>query len=301
MPSGMWVNWLFLALLGFIWGASFLGVEVALEGFGPLTVAALRILIGAFVLLVVARITGDGLPSFAGRIGKRAWLHCLGFAIFTNALPFALLSWGQLRVTSGFAGITMAVVPLFVLPLAWVVLKEPMGPRKIVGFLLGFAGVIILVGIDSLGGLSDGLENLARLACVGASLCYALGTMVTRTAPPMPLFSYSSAGLLIGSLIMVPLALIVEGWPQGYDWRAVAGVIYLGLLPTALATVMLVRVVNSAGPTFMSLVNYQVPVWAVVNGLVFLGEELPPSFVTALLVILAGLAVSEAKARRFRP
>ncbi len=294
-------DWLSLALLGLIWGASFLGVAVALDGFGPLTVAAVRIAIGAIALMVVAFATGVGLPDFTTPTGKRVWLHCLGFAIFTNALPFSLLSWAQLHVASGFAGITMAVVPLFVLPLARIVLKEPMTARKISGFLMGFVGVLVLIGPQALGGLGSATENVARVACVGASLCYATGTMITRTAPQTPLLSYSAAGLLIGALIIVPIALMMEGIPPALPAIPIFALIYLGIFPTALATLLLVNVVNSAGPTFMSLVNYQVPIWAVVFGIIFLGEALPPTFITALVLILGGLFISQAKARRFRP
>ena len=112
------LNWVILATLGFIWGGSFLGVEISLIGFGPITVAASRVTIAAITLLIYAYIFGDGLPRISSKKDKRVWLHCLGMAIFTNALPFSLLSWGQQTVTSGFAGVSMALVPLFVLPLS---------------------------------------------------------------------------------------------------------------------------------------------------------------------------------------
>lgn len=294
------LDWLMLAALGLIWGGSFLGVSVALEGFGPLTVAAFRIVLGALALSVASYASGVGLPNFGTSTGKRIWLHCLGFAIFTNAVPFSLLSWAQQHVTSGFAGITMAVVPLFVLPLAWVILKESMTPRKIFGFLLGFAGVVVLIGPAAMGGLGNATENIARLACVGASLCYAIGTMVTRTAPKGPLLSYSAAGLLLGATMIVPIALKIEGLPANAPFQQWLALIYLGIFPTAIATILLVKVISSAGPTFLSLVNYQVPVWAVIFGIVFLGEALPPTFATALILILSGLAIAQAKAKRFR-
>lgn len=295
------VSWALLSVLGLIWGGSFLGVSVALTGFSPLWVAALRISLAAVLLLALAQM-GPGLPTRRTPTGRRIWLHAFGFAIFTNALPFALLSWAQLRVTSGFAGITMAVVPLFVLPLAHVILpSEKMTPRKVAGFLMGFAGVVILIGPAALGGLGDVAENTARVACVCASACYAIGTMITRTAPQGPLVSYSAAGLLIASVIIIAAALFVDGPPDIPDVPALVAVLYLGLFPTALATVLLVRIINAAGPTFLSLVNYQVPVWAVFFGLLFLGEALPGSFVGALALILVGLAVSQARGWRFRP
>ncbi len=293
------LDWISLYALGLIWGASFLGVTVALEGFGPLTVAAMRIVLGAIVLVIIAYAMGVGLPKPSAEHGKRIWLHCFGFAVFTNALPFSLLSWAQLEVTSGFAGITMAVVPLFVLPLARIVLNEPMTVRRILGFCLGFAGVLVLIGPTALGGIGSTTENLARLACVSASLCYALGTMITRTTPSVPLISYSAGGLLLGAIMIVPIALLIEGPPVAASLLSVSAVFYLGIFPTAVATLLLVRVINSAGPTFLSQVNYQVPLWAVAFGILVLGENVPSTFAIALVLILGGLAISEAKGRRF--
>jgi drug/metabolite transporter (DMT)-like permease len=211
--------------------------------------------------------------------------------LFSNALPFALLSWGQRFVTSGFAGISMAVVPLLVLPLAHVFVPgERMTPRKVAGFLVGFVGVVLLIGPGAAAG--DG-TGPARLACVAASCCYAVGAIITRLAPPGPFLSFGAGGLLVATAAILPLALGIEGWPAEPGLPALLGLLYLGIFPTALATVMLVYVVQSAGPSFLSLVNYQVPVWAVVIGLVVLGEALPPQFLAALGLILAGVAVSQ--------
>lgn len=292
-------NWITIVALGAIWGASFLGVEIALQGYGPVTIAAFRILIGAAALLALSFAIGEGLPPLST---PRVWLHVIGFAIFTNALPFTLLSWGQQSVTSGFAGIAMAVVPLIALPLAHLCVPgEAMNTRKVIGFVLGFIGVLILIGLDAFSSSGAEQELLARLACAGAAACYAIGSIITRLCPPVPLLAYSAAGLLIGSLLIVPLALAQEGLPELAGPAPTASVIYLGLLPTAFATVLLVRVINSAGPTFMSMVNYMIPIWAIIFGAVLLREEVPQQFLQALCLILLGLAVAQAPLRRFRP
>lgn len=293
------LNWTFLIILGIIWGGSFMGSKLALTGFGPMTVSALRLVIATVILVSFAYIFRNGLPKWKTPTDKRIWLHILGMGLFTNAIPFTLLNWGQLRVSSGFAGITMAVVPLLILPLAHFLIQgDQMSRRKVIGFVIGFAGVVILVGPNNFLGVSgDPLEPYARIACVGAACCYAIGSIITRLCPPVGLLSYSAAGLLLGTLGMVPVALFFEGIPTFSNPQAVMGVLYLGLLPTALATILLVYVINSAGPTFTSLVNYQVPIWAIVFGVAFLSEELPPSFLGALTLILLGLAVSQKRRR----
>ena len=289
------LNWVFLIILGIIWGGSFMGAKLALTGFGPLTVAALRLAIATTILVGFAYMFRNGLPKWQTPTDKLIWLHIFGMGLFTNAIPFTLLNWGQLRVASGFAGVSMAVVPLLILPLAhFLVAGDRMSRRKVLGFIIGFAGVVILLGPNTfLGASGDPLEPLARLACVGAASCYAIGSIITRRCPPVGLLSYSAAGLLVGTLGIVPLALYYEGVPAMPETISALGILYLGVFPTALATIMLVYIINKAGPSFMSLVNYQVPIWAVTFGVVFLGEELPPSFLGALALILLGLSVSQ--------
>jgi len=285
-----------LAALGFIWGGSFLSVEIGLTGFGPITVAAGRVAIAALILVVYACLFGDGLPPIKTSTDKRIWLHCFGMALFTNALPFSLLSWGQQVVTSGFAGISMAVVPLFVLPLShFLVPGEMLSRTKIIGFLFGFAGVVLLVGGDKIfaGQSQTTMLLMAQLACVAASCCYAIGTIITRLCPPVSTVSYAACGLMLGGFMLVPLAIWVEGVPASPSMMAIAAVGYLALFPTAVATILLTIVVRRAGPPFLSLVNYQVPVWAVIIGATVLGEALPGHFLLALGIILGGLFISQ--------
>jgi len=302
LPKPGLLNWLFLITLGVIWGSSFLAVEIALDGFGPLTIAGLRIGLGAIALTVLSFAFGHGLPSWRAPTGPRIWAHAFGFAVFTNALPFSLLSWGQQSVTSGFAGITMAVVPLMALPLAHIFVPgERMSLRKVAGFMVGFAGVVLLIGLDAFAASGAEQEALARFACVGAACCYAIGSIITRLCPPVPLLAYSAAGLTMGAALILPAALWIEGVPGDIRLLPALALVFLGVFPTALATVLLVRIINSAGPTFMTLVNYMVPIWAVVFGALILSEAVPPQFMGALALILAGLGLARAPARRFRP
>jgi len=295
MPSrpGL-LQWSLLLALGMIWGASFLGVEKALESFAPITIAALRIALAAVILTGVSFAMGIGLPK-----DRRTWLFAFGMGLFSNAIPFTLLSWGQQHVTSGYAGITMAVVPLLILPLShFLIPGMRLTPMKTVGFGVGFIGVVVLIGpaqiLQSGGG---DIENIARIACVVASMCYAIGSIITRLAPQGEAMAFSAAALIMGSLVALPIALAVEGLPAAPTLPAMAGMLYLGIFPTALATIMLVFIVKTAGPPFLALVNYQVPIWAVLIGVVVLNEALPSSFIWALGLILAGLAVAQIKLR----
>lgn len=299
MPQPTLQSWILLTLLGLIWGGSFLGVELALTGFSPFWVADIRLALAAVILVIASYAMGHGLPAFSTPVGRKIWLHCFGMALLSNAIPFTLLSWGQTQVTAGFAGITMAVVPLLVLPLAhFLVPGETLSRQKVIGFVIGFMGVAILIGPSKIMQAGKGdLEGLARLACVGAATCYAFGSIVTRRTPPVPALAFSAAAITMAALMLTPVAYFVEGAPGSAPFAAWMSVLYLGLFPTALATILLVYVIKTTGPSFLSMVNYQVPVWAVILGILFLGESLPSQFAGALALILLGLFVAQYRRR----
>lgn len=291
------LNWITILVLGLIWGASFLAVRVALDGYSPLWLAAGRILIGAVTLALLCLILRLPLPRW--RANRRVWLHAAGMALLTNALPFALIAWSQQHVTSSFVGISMALVPLFTLALGHFLLRgEGMTPFRLVGVVLGFAGVFVLIGPGTLRPAEGGLEMLAQLACLIVTFSYSLGGIVTRRSPPVDPIAFSTAALLLASGMIVPLALWVDGWPEVTPGLPLLALAYLGLMPTALATLLMVWIIRSAGPTFLTLTNYQVPVWSVIFGVTLLNETLPASFLLALALILAGIAISRARWRR---
>ncbi|MEC7210700.1 MAG: DMT family transporter [Pseudomonadota bacterium] len=292
------LDWGLLACLGVIWGGAFLGVELALDSLAPIWVSTGRITLAAIGLVALALITGAGLPPVRTATGRRIWLHCIGMGLFTNAIPFSLLAWGQQHVTSSFAGITMAVVPLLVLPLShFLVPGERLTLTRAAGFAIGFSGVVFLVGGEQLfasGFAGDGGPMLAaQLACVSASCCYAVGSIITRLCPPVNTTSFAAGGLLAASVLILPAAAITSGVPSAISTTSLAGVIFLALFPTGVATILLTMIIQRAGPPFLSLVNYQVPVWAVLIGAVILSETIPGHFITALMIILGGLAVAQ--------
>lgn len=288
-------NWAVLGFLGLVWGASFMGVTLALRGFGPLTVAAGRIALGALVLATFARASGRHMPRLSAPDGAVIWLCAVTMGLFSNALPFFLLSWAQSHVASGFAGVSMAAGPLITLVLAhFLIPAEQITLRRLIGIIIGFFGVAVLIGPEALISNGSRLEGPARLACVGAAGCYSIGSIIARLCPEVDRRAFASAVLVAAAVLIVPVAIAVEGPPQGVPpLTALVALVALGLIPTALAQVLLVSLVRDAGPSFTSLVNYQVPVWSVILGTLILSEPLPASLIWALLLILAGLALSQ--------
>ncbi len=281
-------NWLSILALGLIWGATFMVVAIALEGYGPLTVACARTTLGAAALLVLMRVMNRPLPVFTPVM--RRYLVAIG--LLNTALPFALLSWGQQYVPSAFAGISMAALPLFVLPLAHVFTDEKMSFRNTLGVVLGFIGATVLIGPGVLR-IGTGWEPMGQMACIGAAISYAVSSIMTRRCPPIDPITMAALLLVVGSTALIPAMLIVEGVPTIGDARPTLAIIVLGFFPTALAALIRVATIRSAGAIFMTLVNYQVPLWSMVFGAWILSEVLPLRFFIALGLILLGLAISQ--------
>ena len=297
MPEITPINWLRLLVLGGFLGAAFMFTSLALEGFGPRLVVAGRLSLGATLLLIIAYMRGVGLPSMRGPDAKAIWASAVGIGVLSNALPFFLLSWGQQYVASGFAGVCMALIPLLILPLAhFFVPGEQMNLRRLIGFFIGTSGVVLLIGPAAFAATGAELELLARVACVTAAFGYAIGAIITRLCPKVDMISLAAAALTIGAVLFTPYALVVDGLPTQVPMKSVLAILYLGMFPTGFAQLLLVLIIRSAGPVFMSLTNYQVPVWSMFLGIVFLGEELPTGVYWALLLILSGLALSQASA-----
>lgn len=283
-------NWGLILLLGAIWGSAFMGVSLALEGIGPWWVTAGRVTLGGLALLALGAASGQ--PITALRSAAQ-WRFVIAIGLLAVATPFALLSWGLTLVPSAFAGVAMGSVPLLILPLVAIFSpEEAIGPRRVVGVALGFVGLVILIGQ---GALEEG-SLAGRLACAGAAGCYAIGSVLTRRAPPMPPLAFATGTLLVAALALLPLAYLREGPPVAPGPGPLAALCYVALFPTALAGVMRVWVITSAGSLFMSLTSYMVPVWAVIFGVALLGEALPPQVFAALALILSGIAISQSGA-----
>ncbi len=291
------LNWILIVALGLIWGTAFMGVSTALTGLTPWWITAGRVGLAALILVPVGALMGQGVHRIKGR---RAFAFVAFIGLFSTALPFALLSWGLTQVPSAFAGVAMGSVPLLVLPLvALFSPDEGIGPRRIIGVILGFIGLMVLMGPGAFG---EG-TLAGRLACVGAAACYAVGSVVTRRAPPIPPVAFAAASMAIGAAALVPLAFIIEGAPKLTRPDALWALLYVALLPTGLAAIIRVRVITTAGSLFMSLTSYMVPLWAVIFGVTLMGEALPAQLFWALGFILLGIGISQSRAiaQQLRP
>lgn len=284
-------DWIMLFALVFIWGTAFLVIDVAVETIPALSVAAGRIVSAALLLLVVLPATGRRLPR------GRVWGHYLLLALVGNCTPFFLISWGQERIASGLAGILMGIMPLTTLLLAHLFVPgETLTRRNALGFVLGFAGVVVLTGPEALLELGGSPSDLARqLAVLGGAVCYAINAILTRHLPEgTDALVASTTTLLLASLLIGPLALAIDRpFSLPVSPLDVGAVVWLGVVTTALATFIYFRLVASAGPTFFSYINFLIPIVALACGVAFRGEHAGAGVLLALVLVLTGLAVSQ--------
>lgn len=286
-------DWLLLLTLVVMWGSAFLLNQIALESFPPTTLAAFRLIIGAIVLIIA---------MWWYDISWRSNLKLLGYflamAVIGNALPYFLIAWGQQYVSSGLAGILMAVMPLATLFLAhFFIPSEPLNTHRVVGFAFGFTGIVILMGPQTLLEISNaGSTLLAQLAILGGALCYALGTIIARLRPESDDLLTATMVLILAGLVTLPTSLLIESpWIKPTSIAAISAIALLGLIATGLATVVYFKLLRSAGATFLAQMNYLIPVWALAAGVVFLNEQVTPKTALALLVILFGIGISQSR------
>ena len=282
-------------LLATLWGSSFTFIKVSLEGLTPGQLVLSRLILGAAVLLAITGLKKVGLPRSAV-----VWAHVAAAALFGNVIPFLALSYGEQTTGAGIAGVLVGSTPLLTLTLATAVLPtERPTPRKAVGLLAGFVGVVLVIGPwrDSLGSMGG------RLACFGAALSYAAGFVyVRRFLSPrgLPPLALASSQLVAAAVLQAVVTPFLAWHAPHFTGRVAGSIAFLGLLSTGLAYVLYFRLIGDVGATTASAVNYVVPVAAVTVSVLLLGEPVTWNLLAGGLVVLAGMAYAENRIKQLR-
>jgi drug/metabolite transporter (DMT)-like permease len=278
-----------LLALAAIWGSSFMFIEIALRDLAPSTLILLRMSSGALALAVYTKATGR---SFRALL-PYAWpLALLG--LVNTAVPFFLIAWGQQYIDSGLAAIFNASAPLFtaLFAVAYDQSQRVTGMR-LAGVVLGFGGVVLLVGFE----LSGGEHAVAGgLAVVAASACYGLGGLFAgRRFPGLETPLVALGTLVWATLFVLPFGAAAASSPS---WEALASVLYLGVAATGVAYLLYFGLIVGAGASKAVLVTYLVPSLALVYGAVFLDENVTALSLAGLALVLAGVALGTGSVRR---
>src|SRR5689334_17937784 len=286
-------DWLILGALALIWGGAFFFIGVAVRHVQPLTYVWLRLTIAAAGMWAFVVFKGEKL-----QLPRQVWASIVFLAVLNNALPFALFGWGQTHIASGLASILNATTPIWgVLVAHFLTHDERMNPRKVGGVLLGFGGVATMIGPSLLTNL--GSSALAQLACVTASLSYALAAVWARRFRRQGIspLSVTTGQLTAGALVMLPMSLFIDRpWTHAFPpVTAIAAITALALMCTAFGYVLYFRLIATSGATNALLVTLLVPPVAIVLGALFLNETLAPQDFLGLGLIALGLAAIDGR------
>ena len=290
-------QYILLVLLGAIWGSSFFLIKITLESVTPVTLTAFRLFFASIVLSGLVLVLGKRFPR-----DLRTWRYYALIGVTGNILPFVLISWGELHIDAGLAAILMAVVPLSALLISHLWTEdEKMSLPKFIGTIVGFGGVVLLVGPEALNGLGDSV--FGQLAVAFASFCYGASSVYARKVGLVKLdpIVNGSGILLCASLMALPMAFIVED-PMSLEpsLLSIGSLLMLSIVSTAIAYIILYYLLGAVGATFTALNNYLVPVFGMIWGFLFLSESYELEAFIALSVILLGIIITQIKGKVFR-
>ena len=297
--SGNALSWAALLLLVVIWGSTFAGISIGVETITPAWLVAGRLASGAFFLaawmimwrLLNPRPRGDGRPQIS--LKAIGWFGLIG--IGATMAPFVMYAHAAESVGTAVMAICNGGTPFATVLMAHAFLNDRLTPRRFIGVLMGFAGLVVLVLPEFRDGGGASLVGIL-LAIVGAWL-YAVGNIATRVAPRIEPVMSAFIIVAMGGVAALVYAMIMEPFPVSASQASIIAMILLGAMPTAFAMFIYVWLIRRAGPVFVSFTTYMSPLWATGLGVLFLGEQLLWSMVGALALILAGVAVANWRRR----
>lgn len=277
-----------LLILGAVWGASFLFIGVAVPEFGPLRLMFMRVLIAGLILLVVARVTQRQTSLWETLRLRENWRKYLIVGLLNSALPFTLIAFSELRLTVSLAAILNSTTPLFTALVAAVWGSEQLTGRKVMGVLLGVAGVAVLVGGAPLA-LDRGIL-VAVLASLLAAFSYGVATVyAAKHISGLPAAYASTTQLLAAAVwLVVPAAVAAPIRPSPTAVGALAALI---LVSTTFAYLLYFFLLKNVGPTRTASVTFLVPVFGSLWAILFLHESFSPGMLLGLAIILVSVGL----------
>jgi drug/metabolite transporter (DMT)-like permease len=289
-------SWVTLYIsLGIVWGCSFIFIKLGLEFLTPVGVAFGRVSLGAITLLMWARFKGISLPK-----GKSMWFHLWVVALLLNVIPGYLFAVAETEVTSILAGIINAVTPLMTLLAIMLAFREEKPKSyQVVGLLLGFVGVLTVLGAWQ--GLGENpasavIALLCAVACYGVSYPYSRKFVIPKK---LQAESLAAGQLTMGALTLLPVYLINGISITNYRPGPVLAMLTLGILGSGFAYIWNFKIMEAAGSAIASTVTYVTPVVAVIVGIIFLGEGVTWYEPVGGLIVLLGAAISQNRIKLF--
>ena len=292
-PRPLIVEFLLLAVLATLWGASYTFIKLGVATIPPITLIAARTMIAGGLLLCILRLRGIGLPRDAA-----TWRHLAIQACINSVLPFTLIAWAEIRIEAGLATILNATTPIFAFLITWAITRhEAVTARKLFGTVMGLGGVCMIIGVGVFTDLGSDLWG--QLAMLLASLSYSVAAIYGHNFRHLDSMVPATGSMLCGAAMLVPLSLIVDRpWTLSPSQNSLLALLALAVFSTALAFVIyfrLVRTLGSVGTTSQAYLRIPIGVGI---GVVFLGESLAGSAWLGLIFVVIGVAAMSLPARK---
>ncbi len=289
------MNWVLFLALGFMWGSSYLFIKLAVDDFGTFTLVALRLVVGAILLWAFLWYRRQPLPR-----EPRMYGHLLVMALVNITIPFVLITWAEQSVDSSLAAILTSPVPLFAIVLSSLFLPdEPIRVNGLVGLLVGFVGVLIITsrGLSGSGGSIEG-----ELALIGATVCYAAGAVYSRrNVRGLPAVIPAVFQVTFAAVVAGAFALILEHpWTATPDTQAIFSILWLGILGSGFAYLVVFRLIANWGATRMTTVAYVIPVVGILLGYLVLQEPVDERIILGTALVITGIGLVNSRYGRRR-
>jgi drug/metabolite transporter (DMT)-like permease len=279
-------GWVLFIAMGVIWGIPYLLIKVAVAEFSPAALVLARTVLAAALLLPIAAMNAQLRPLLP------FWRPLLVYTVIEICIPWLLLSYAELRLSSSLTGLLVAAVPLVGAVLVWATGHERIEGRRVAGLLIGFAGVAALVGFDVDAG---DLGSVAAIVVV--AFCYALGPLIlSRYLSSLPGLGVVAASLAITAVIYLPFGW--SQWPSGpVSAPAWLSVIALAVVCTAIAFIVFFQLIAEVGPARAVVITYVNPAVALVLGAIVLDEAVTVPILVGFALILVGSVLATARNR----
>ncbi|PPR45289.1 MAG: hypothetical protein CFH16_00986 [Alphaproteobacteria bacterium MarineAlpha5_Bin6] len=286
-------NLFLLILLSAIWGSAFFAIKISVQHFHPISVASFRLIIGALLLFLFF-----SYKKYSFNFFKNNFVVIFTIGLIGNFIPFFLISWSEQYIKSNTAGLLLSVGPIFTLILShFMTHDEKFSALKLISILIGFLGVLFIIGFDSFSINLNNLSNLIpKIAIIVAALGYVISSILAYNLKKVNIIELTTFATISAAVISIPFMLFYEiNSPSKFEFNSLIPIIYLGLFPTAIAFIIRFHIISKAGPVFLSYVAYLIPAFAILFGYIILNEEINLSSLIGIILILLGVYFGQMK------
>jgi drug/metabolite transporter (DMT)-like permease len=277
-------------LMVIVWGSAFTLVSIGVKYISPLWLVTYRLIIGAIIVIIYVKFKGLNLPN----IRDKRWIWYFAMGLIGMVIPFFLLSTGQVIIDSGLTAIMVGTMPLMTVILAHFFTNEKLSITKIIGFIFGFIGIVILfLPSDFSIELTENWSS--QLIIIIAAFCYAVTTIIAKRAPDTPA-TIGACMMLICAATACLFVALLTGLPSSIPpLLGILTAFGLGVGSTAFASILLLYIIDQTGPSTIAKINYFVPLASVIFGVIILDEILSIRIFIAFVIILIGMFISQIK------